>query len=419
MRGRLALLSGGTVIVLLGAALSAVASESVAASSGSTLLVGRVTSVGDPAAGAVVSASVFPAFPGKGFKPGTVVHPLELPDVVTDDQGSYTVALPEGQDLGGYVDRWGRMDVTVVISDGTNISWYRETTRVPTGALAGTGPRSRFAKSAPEHAPSLAMDLGTGGVVETLGTDNVSKSPLAHVVAVDSERAVSARQSAAARHPCRTTLGAKHYGKPERFMYVNNWAGAKATVTQGSGTTHTLGIAMKLAGEGWSADGGYTKSISTSNHATQKNVVDRWVKNKVNYQDVKIEGLCEYPGQRTESRPYSMHTLISGLTNTPFLPELRNPAECQRRGKNYGYTKNETSNLTVSRGVDLGTVKVQAHSGWSRETSFTIDVDRPTKECWSNVDGPEHSRYVHYRAAKRTEPCGRHTATSRCRPTAP
>jgi hypothetical protein len=60
-------------------------------------------------------------------------------------------------------------------------------------------------------------------------------------------------------HPCRTTLGDKHKGRTERFMYVNNWKGAPALVQQGAGTDHELGIAMKLAGKAWKSEAGHRR----------------------------------------------------------------------------------------------------------------------------------------------------------------
>ena len=48
--------------------------------------------------------------------------------------------------------------------------------------------------------------------------------------------------------------------------------------------------------------------------------------------------------------------------------------------------------MTVSGDVTLGAVSVSAQSGWNSDTSFTVHVKRRTKECYSNAEGPEHSR---------------------------
>lgn len=386
-----------------------------AGTDGPALLVGTVTSAGEPDDAATVKVSLFPVAPARGFKPGATVDLLELPPVAAAADGSYVILAPTARDLRGYVDQWGRVNMTVLVDDGTLVTSHTESTAVPADVPTTTA-RSRYAHRAPAAPATFDVDLGDGTVHETMGQpgSETRTATVARVADFDAAQSEFAR-----KHPCTKTFGKKHYDKRERFMYVNNWVGAKAKITQGSGTTHTLGIGMKLAGKGWSASGDYTSSVSTSNQATRGNVVDRWIRNSVNTQDVHYRGLCEYPGQRTERRTYSIHTLIDGVSIRPTLPEMDSPAGCQRRGRDYGYTKDSTSNMTVSGGLDLSTVKVSALSGWDRETSFTIDVDKATKECWSNAEGPEHSRYVHYRAWKRTEPCGRDAAPasdpSRCR----
>lgn len=379
------------------------------------LLAGQVTVDGAPAGAAKVTVSLFPVFPENGFKPGTPVDTLDLAPAATGADGAYTVPAPTAAALRGYVDGWGRINATVVVDDGTHVTSHTESTDVAADVTTGVA-RSRYAHRAPARAATYSVDLGTGAVEETMGLPGSATT--AATVARTADFA-AAQDDLARRHPCTKTFGKKHYEKPERFMYVNNWVGATASVTQGSGTSHQLGIGWKLDGKAWSAAADYSTTVSTANHAVRHNVVDRWVMNKMNTQDVIYRGLCEYPGQRTERRAYSVHTLISGVRKRPFLPEIDSPAGCQKRGRNYGYTKNSTSNMTVSGGLDMSTVKVSALSGWSSDTSFTIDVDKATKECWSNEDGPEHSRYVHYRAWKRTEPCGRVSSElvdpSRCR----
>ena len=383
-------------------AMTGAQTAGAAAPDGPALLQGQVTTDGD-AVDATVRTSLFPVMPGRGAKPGSTVRTLDLAPVATGADGRYVVPAPTADELRGYVDQWGRVSMTIVVDDGTHITSRTESTGVPADAASGAGARSKFAAPAPTDVPTFNVDLGTGTVQESLGQAEL----VAGRATVESVSAVEGRTAESAKHPCNRSYGDKHQGRSERFMYVNNWPGAKATVTQGAGTSHTLGIAWKLTGQNWSANDSNTKTISTSDQATRHNVVDRWVLNKVNYQDIHYKGLCEYPGERVEQRPYSVHTLIDRLEIRPFLPQLSDPAGCKKRGKDYEYTKNSTSNMTVSSGVDLLGINVQATSGWDSDTSWTIDVDKPTKECWSNPDGPMNSRYVHYSALRRHEPCGR------------
>ena len=106
-----------------------------------------------------------------------------------------------------------------------------------------------------------------------------------------------------------------------------------------------------------------------------------------------------------------MHTLIADLRVRPTLPDLRDPFDCAPHKRGYEYTKDETTNRTIEYGVDLGSVKVSALSGWTDETAWTVKVTKKSRECWSNEEGPEQSRYVQYSQFRRHEPCGR---TARC-----
>ncbi|WP_372728656.1 hypothetical protein [Nocardioides sp.] len=352
------------------------------------LLSGRVSHGLVAAPGVAVRVSVFPAIPEQGWRPGRRVPLLQLDPTLTRPDGTFVVPRPSSARLRGFVDRWGLVDLTVTIDDGEVVAQHRAST-----PLSGDpGPAT------------VTVDLADGRLHETLG------APGRHRLTLE-DSTTPPRASTTARHPCDVTAGKKHLGRRERFMFVNNWVGAKATVLQLSGTSHTLGTATKLPGKSWSATDSHTRTIATSNQATQSNVVDRWVRNRVNYQDFHYRGLCEYPGEHTDRVPYSVHTLIADLRIRPTLPHLEDPAGCTPRKKNYRYTKDRTRNMTVERGVDLGTVKVSALSGWTNQTAWTVTVTKRSKECWSNEEGPEQSRYVQYFPIRRTEPCGR---TARC-----
>lgn len=363
---------------------------------GGTITLGGTVTRGDSAlAGAEVRASLFPVSAEDGFVPGSTLELLRLSPVRTRADGSFSLALPDRAELGGYLDEWGRIDLTVTISDAQVVTQFRETTP--------------YAPDRSGRAAELTLDLSTGELTETLG----DPTPQRHRLPLTSAALSAARRASAAVHPCRVTAGKMHLGRRERFMFVNNWVGAKATVRQLSGTSHTLGVGTKVSGQSWSANTSTTKTIATRNEASQTGVVDRWVRNRVNYQDFHYTGLCDYPGEHTDRVPSSVHTLISDLVRRPTLPHLTDPAGCSPRRKGYSYTKDETTNLTVTAGVDLGPVNVSAASGWTDETAWVVHVTKKSKECWSNAEGPEHSRYVQYFQFRRREPCGRH---ARCRP---
>lgn len=420
------------------------------------MLTGTVSGSNDDA---VVDVSLFPAMTPANSRPGMVVHTAQLTPAPVAEDGTFTVFADPAQ-LGGYVDQWGRMDVTATITDGSHIGRYRESTIAPaalTHAIekVATGTERSRATTARrlrpyelnQHGrewtsaagvPALNADLNTGLVTETLGNPSTAPTQVAApessalparfatgtVSQVDQHRielgtaaqaAVTMRSLTArldgeseARHPCRKTFGKKHLGKRERFMPIVNWAGAPITAHQREGNSHTLGVAIKLSGKDWTGGTGTTRTVSTTMSDTLSDQVNKWMRNRVNYQDVKYEGLCDYPGARTERVPTGLHSMLIKPVVKPALPYMKKPAGCQVRGPGYDHTHTTTSNMTVSGGVDVGPVNVSAQSGWDSETSWTVSIDKKSKECYSNEAGVMHSRYVHYRPKKRrTEPCGR------------
>jgi hypothetical protein len=208
---------------------------------------------------------------------------------------------------------------------------------------------------------------------------------------------------------CATVNGPKHRLQ-EKFMKVENWRGAPATVTQGRSSSHTLGIGVGTSFSGspvrWHLAG--TDTVSRSIEESQSGIVQKWAWNLVNYQDVQTtcsDGRGNTTRYTTRS-PTGINTAFSRFTiagSSPLLTE-----HCQRRKRGYDLTKNTARNETVSGGVDLGPISVSAQSGWNEGTKYHVDVTRISWQCWNNKDGVNDSSVVQFRSRRyQAEPCGR------------
>ncbi len=214
---------------------------------------------------------------------------------------------------------------------------------------------------------------------------------------------------------CATVNGSKHRLQ-EKFMKVENWRGAPATVTQGRSSSHTLGIGVGTSFSGspmkWHAAG--TETVSRSIDESQSGIVQKWAWNLVNYRDVQTS--CSdgrgHTTRYTQRSPLGINTAFSRFTiagSSPLLTE-----HCRRRQRGYDMTKNTARNETVSGGVDLGPISVSAQSGWNEGTKYHVDVTHISWQCWNHPDGVNASSVVQFRLRRfQSEPCDR-IADARC-----
>jgi hypothetical protein len=370
-----------------------------------------------PVEGAEVFASAFPVIPEKGFRKGTQLNLLDLPVSYTDTDGHFSVAVD--QRLHDYVDRWGRVSISLTVTNGDTAQVLTKSMVLANDTARSLGLLARGPSTFRAPAPEVSFDLASGSVADTLGEFPTRQQLPVRALSASWRTAMTAAReadTAQRRHPCRVTAGDKHRGLYERFLYTDNWAGAKFTVTQGSGTSHELGIAYKVGGESWKVSAGETRTVSTSDKATLSDQVQKWQRNRVSYQDFHYEGFCEYPGEHTDRVPYGIYDLLVGPVKAPTAPTFY-PAACTQRRNNYSYTKNTASNYTVSGGVDLGAVNVSAKSGYNSATSWTVDVTKRTRSCMSNEEGPLSSRYILFWKPPEPGPCEQRqgAGAGRCR----
>jgi hypothetical protein len=208
---------------------------------------------------------------------------------------------------------------------------------------------------------------------------------------------------------CATVNGRRHR-LHEKFMKVDNWRGAPASVTQGRSSTHVLGVGVGSSFSGspmrWSASG--TRTVSQRIEETQGGIVQKWAWNLVNYQDTHIT--CSdgrgHTTRYTKRTPTGINTAFSRFT--PVGSTRKYTAHCIRRSPDYEMTKNTARATTVAGGVDIGPISVSAQSGWNEGTKYHVDLVRSSWQCWSDRDGLSESAVVQFRWKRyQSEPCDR------------
>ncbi|MEV7428320.1 hypothetical protein AB0N29_01765 [Nocardioides sp. NPDC092400] len=368
---------------------------------------------GSPTAG-FVWYSVAEAGPARGAKPGTAFDAVEGLVAVGAD-GAYAIRLNPEELAPPYWLPGNRILVNMVAEvDGEQMQWG---TTVDLSRTASTAPwvAGRTTPSAP--AQPLALDFDFGAKEGTAAQRSIAGDAVPLATGAAMKAPASASLAHRAPGTCTNTYGKKT--KPlEKFMRVMNWAGAPADVTQGTESTHSLGIGTtsSFAGGVWKAGG--QMAVTSNIDETIHDVVSKWIMNKVNYQD-RIYTCSDGRGHTTK------YTYREGRgVNTAFdkMPKLgtyeKLTRHCKLREPGYELTKKKAVNETVTAGVDLGPINVNAQSGWNEGTRFFVETTRKSWVCWSNGEGIGASSIVQFRKNRfRTEPCGRNGGVgARCRP---
>ncbi|MBB3091997.1 hypothetical protein [Nocardioides albus] len=176
--------------------------------------------------------------------------------------------------------------------------------------------------------------------------------------------------------------------RAESFVIAQGVVNAKAKVTQGSGTSHSLGVAVNFGG-GWKGSGSTSKTTSSS--ASQGDVATtRRYYNRVKYR--YYTNSCGV-GYGYRWRPYSIQELVAGyvLVTRITYPNSR----CNTYDASYSYEKHQGRNTTYGTGVDLAQVNVSAQSGYNSDTKLSWpDFTGRAKLCWSSTAGREQSARV-------------------------
>lgn len=347
---------------------------------------GKLTHDGVPVATDIVAV----AWPApevlRALKNGQTVPTVIVGAARSNSDGTYSLGLDRVA-LGPLV-KAGRVDIQLTAADATReLTWnYTQvvgdtpvldidlgTTRpsvVQVGAPAttivdasGATLTSTAAQAAqilsaarPEGAPSLAKQVGTMGRSTAVGLSAVD----------DPDSGASASCGVYVASTWRNN-------RPESFVNVYGWSGAKAELIQGSGTSHTMGIGFNYDGNGWGANGTSKVEITTTDQRTQPNVVDATARNRVNYRDFKN------PCNDVLTKPVEIAALMP-TSDFLYAPHKDFNTVCA----NYTggtYTKAQGTNATFSAGVDVGPISVSAQSGYNTDTKITWNFTAASKLC--------------------------------------
>lgn len=183
-----------------------------------------------------------------------------------------------------------------------------------------------------------------------------------------------------------------HYGRPEHFMNVNAWAGAKGRVVESSSSTHTLGIGVTADGfSTLKAGGTVTMALSSNNETsvTVRGLVNQSVGNKVNDRDFSL--VCPLgPTGDGRRRPVSNYSFLDGslqhgISHTYYF------SSCQALRANETFRTTTAHQATMGHGFDLGPINVSAQSGFGTSVRLSFVATKDGWVCGSNEAGPVNS----------------------------
>lgn len=376
-----------------------------------TALTGQVANNGKPVLNADVVVVAWPnqdlleAVPDGGKVETQIVATAK-----TDDTGAFAIDLDPAGLPKEIVSDSGQMDVDVIVADAT-----QETERSLSIVSTTTGWTSteELASASMDPGPvDLLFDLGTGKfessvitqtdldadpellsdeeglALEPAAAPGFNTTPLTSRDRID--QLLAERGGAVGVTPMEECyqIGTSSYQsqRAESFAIAQGVVNAKVRVTQGSGTSHSLGVAVNFGG-GWKGSGSTTKTTSSSASQSGISTARRYY-NRVKYRYYTNSCGVAY-GYRW--RPYSIQELVAGYV----LVSRLNYSSCSTQGNGYEYTKNRGRNTTYGTGVDLAQVNVSAQSGYNSDTSLTWDFTGTAKICWSSASaGREGSSRV-------------------------
>jgi hypothetical protein len=389
------------------------AGASVAAPS--PLAQGTLRYFGRAVAGADVVALVYPnQWEMASGRTGDTFQLRAIGVTRTNSAGAFRIDANPASLPPTYVGSDGRVDVELVAADSTReIRWnFTAMPSVPVGARRASENAGWVlaAASLPgrETAANLLLDLGKSTAWDR-GNDpaswvNAQGRPVGAsrrdaAAAVLSERrtpqvdaaiavVAHARRAAAqlggkapveaAAIPCTAQWGKWHKNRPEHFLNVYGWSGAKGTVTEAVGVDHTLGVGISTDGFAHiKASGSSTISLQASD--SQDRVADSSVWNRVNYRDVIAN--CA-PEQR---RPINHYDILSN--DWSRVSHVNHKASCGIKLRGATFTTTRAKNVTYSGGVDIGPANVSAQSGYGHGMELKFTFTRKSRLCGNSKNG--------------------------------
>ncbi len=397
-RRRLIALSAGLALAASAQVTTSVAGPLARATasdieSSAVAVTGIVRSDGQPIAGADVVATLWPKADVRARIPiGGEVKLLPVAAARTDATGSYKIRIPATGIGADYISD-GRIDLDLTAADKNAVITQSQSVR-NAPSKAGVSSWASTLASASEGPPRIDFDLTTGFVSDPLsrsiradattwamtsgqpGRNNISQRRPWVDDLVASARTGQAGLAAqaigkagynpgpAAYAPCKT-YKTETKSVRETFTKVQGVSAAPVTIQQDMYSAHTLGVAASANGKAgsWSVSGSST--LTTGASASHAYATARNVKNQTNYGKY-VQTSCA-GGTKHTYRPDAISVLIVSAVEVAPTTKFK---ECTPYSSGR-YVKSTQKNLTVTGGVDLDVIKVDAQAGWTTHTSMT------------------------------------------------
>lgn len=362
--------------------------------SSSTILSGTVLRDGRPDRSARVTIVVWPtAQVLAAMTGGASVRTLRMPAVAVNGDGAFAARLVATRLPAGYVDPDGAVDYDAVVADTSAQLTYSSsaTVAVDSAAMAawrpvsgGSGPeritadlghRSGVATAMPVSAFARPGAMPTAGAIPV--AYRIPKVPVAGVTIKAEKPNIGA--------PChwlKDTSVATKLDQKELWTYVYGWAGAKVTAAETTGTSHGLGIALKVGSGAWGASGTSTLDEATGSGRTVGGIVDKAIYNRVTL--TEFGHPCTGHPNQYRWQATSLYALISDQVSVGH-PIGRG---CQHYSSG-DFAKDNTANITWTNGLDItGVLNVSSHAGWNSSTKLVWSFTAASDLCGNSTLGP-------------------------------
>lgn len=322
----------------------------------------------------------------------------------TTKGGRFAVAANPATIPAEVLDPSGRIDLEIRVADASREVGFSYTVEAPSSVMiASESPTYTVAAAGPAAdpedpagtttppAPNLQFDLGTGAAFDasndpatwvddegtTFGAARRAEAAGTTVSARSAQMDRVAAGGMSTMETCVTTAGAYIRDRPERFVNVYGWSGAKVKVTEINGSDHTLGVAVSKS-SGWSSYGTRTKSFSAG--ASWSGLTNRGVRNRVNYRD--YHSSCS---AWTYRRPVGYSDLLD--STSPVISHKYHSAYCTRKVAGQEWHTGSAKNQTFGTGVDVGPINVSAQSGYGSSQDLFFGFNSETRFCGNNSSG--------------------------------
>jgi hypothetical protein len=322
-----------------------------------------------------------------------------------DAAGRYSLHVPPGQLMHG-AGAHGYVNLELVaVSGGRQITYDYSVRPFAKGSPNATDSWAVMGASDQNPAPMVDFDFKAESVNRTPeAADDAGTSHLAPLTektpsgmargtlaaAADPVASMSVSADASLTPDsvpyCYLVAGAYSYNNKEHFSTLYTESGIPATLTEGTSTTHTMGIATTLDHKSWSANGSSSITHTSTASATATYSTSHTMYNRVNYRD--YSNSCT---GRTMRRPYNFYDILSNDGVNVAHAWYFN---CTHHAVTGTWNTGSATEATIGAGVTLPGVTVSAQSGFSGSVDIGFKFNVPGEVCGNNSLGPLSSSVV-------------------------